>query len=48
MSLQRFGVSHMKLDAVVVEARSEIILDALVPAGTTRLHSEGVVRTRLK
>ena len=40
MSSHRFGVSHMKLEAVEVEARSEIIVDALVPAGITRLHSE--------
>ena len=48
MSLQRLGVSHRKFDAVVVEARSDMRLDALVPAGTTLLHSEVVFKTWAK
>src|SRR6266852_596145 len=48
MSSQRLGVSHIRLDAVEVEARSEIRLDAFCPAGTTLLHSAGLFRTRAR
>src|SRR5713101_788351 len=45
MSSQRLGVSHIRLEAVEVEARSEIRLDAFGPAGTTLLHSAGMFST---
>ena len=48
MSSQRLGVSHMKFDALVGEARSEINLDALTPAGTTKSHSVGLFTMSLK
>jgi hypothetical protein len=43
ISLQLLGVSHMKLDAVDVELRSESRAESPDPAGTTLEHSDGLL-----